>query len=65
MRVASLFAGIGSIDLAFEEAGHDIIWENEKVTDKKVINKLSALLSLMVLSILFVLLYNNTLQLEK
>lgn len=30
MRVASLFAGIGGIDLAFAEAGHDIVWANEK-----------------------------------
>lgn len=29
MRVASLFAGIGGIDLAFEQAGHEIVWANE------------------------------------
>ncbi|MEG1726208.1 MAG: DNA cytosine methyltransferase, partial [Anaerovoracaceae bacterium] len=30
MKVASLFAGIGGIDLAFEQAGHEIVWANEK-----------------------------------
>lgn len=29
MKVASLFAGIGGIDLAFEQAGHEIVWANE------------------------------------
>ena len=30
MRVASLFAGIGGICLGFKQAGHEIIWANEK-----------------------------------
>ena len=30
MRVATLFAGIGGIDLAFEQVGHEIVWANEK-----------------------------------
>ena len=30
MRVVSLFAGIGGIDLAFEQAGYEIVWANEK-----------------------------------
>ena len=30
MKVASLFAGIGGIDLAFEQLGHEIVWANEK-----------------------------------
>ena len=30
MKVASLFAGIGGIDLAFEQAGHQIVWANDK-----------------------------------
>ena len=29
MRVASLFAGIGGIDLAFEQVGHEVVWANE------------------------------------
>ncbi len=29
MRVASLFAGIGGIDLAFEQLGHEIVWAND------------------------------------
>ena len=30
MIVASLFVGIGGIDLAFEQVGHEIVWVNEK-----------------------------------
>ena len=30
LKVASLFSGIGGIDLAFQRAGFDIIWSNEK-----------------------------------
>lgn len=29
MRVCSLFCGIGGIDLAFEKAGHEIVWAND------------------------------------
>lgn len=29
MKVASFFAGVGGIDLAFEKAGFDVIWANE------------------------------------
>ena len=28
-KVASLFAGIGGIDLGFEQAGAEIVWANE------------------------------------
>ena len=29
LRVASLFSGIGGIDLGFQQAGFDIVWANE------------------------------------
>lgn len=29
MRVCSLFCGIGGIDFAFEQAGHEIVWAND------------------------------------
>lgn len=29
MRVCSLFCGIGGIDLAFEQARHEIVWAND------------------------------------
>ncbi len=29
MKVCSLFCGIGGIDLAFEKAGHEIVWAND------------------------------------
>lgn len=29
MKVCSLFCGIGGIDLAFEQAGHEIVWAND------------------------------------
>lgn len=29
MRVCSLFCGIGGIDLAFEQGGHEIVWAND------------------------------------
>ena len=29
MKVGSLFAGIGGIDLGFQQAGFDIVWANE------------------------------------
>ena len=29
MRVCSLFCGIGGIDLAFTQAGHEIVWTND------------------------------------
>ena len=29
MRVASMFSGIGGIDLGFQQAGYDIVWANE------------------------------------
>ncbi|MBE6774237.1 MAG: DNA (cytosine-5-)-methyltransferase [Ruminococcaceae bacterium] len=32
MKVASLFSGIGGIDLGFKQAGFDIVWANERDT---------------------------------
>lgn len=29
MRICSLFCGIGGIDLAFKQAGHEIVWAND------------------------------------
>lgn len=29
MKVGSLFAGIGGIDLGFHQAGFEIVWANE------------------------------------
>lgn len=29
MKVCSLFCGIGGIDLAFEQAGHEVVWAND------------------------------------
>ena len=29
MRVASFFAGVGGIDLAFKSVGFEVIWANE------------------------------------
>lgn len=29
MRICSLFCGIGGIDLAFEQAGHEVVWAND------------------------------------
>ena len=29
ITVASMFAGIGGIDLAFEQAGFSVVWANE------------------------------------
>ena len=29
LKVGSLFAGIGGIDLAFEQEGYEILWANE------------------------------------
>ena len=29
MKVASMFSGIGGIDLGFQQAGFDVVWSNE------------------------------------
>lgn len=33
LKVGSLFAGIGGIDLAFEQEGYEILWANELDSD--------------------------------
>ncbi len=35
MKIGSLFAGIGGIDLGFIQAGFDVAWANEIDTDTR------------------------------
>ena len=35
-KVASLFAGIGGLDLGFEFAGFDVVWDKDRVCSQQV-----------------------------
>lgn len=41
MRVASMFSGIGGIDLGFQQAGFDIVWANEFDKDAAITYRLN------------------------